>query len=132
MRPNVAISSIMGEFYHGRAAFGAPRTKDDSMANHNLPLLRLTYQAAMIQREAENLAILCYESIFWDIWQVPQCRGFSSGHFLLETAKIWSFRHWGVRRDEHKMAERPFYGWIPKVVDSQNLQRMRKYSESLT
>jgi hypothetical protein len=31
-----------------------------------------------------------------------------------------------VCRDDHKLAERPFYGGIPKVVDSQNLQKMRK------
>jgi hypothetical protein len=34
-------------------------------------------------------------------------------------------------RDDHKLADRPIYGVIPKVVDSQMLQKMRKESETV-
>jgi hypothetical protein len=35
-------------------------------------------------------------------------------------------------RNDHKLAIRPFYGWIPKVVDSLGRENVRKESEACT
>jgi hypothetical protein len=37
--------------------------------------------------------IYAMNPIFWIFRRLLKYRGFSVGHFLLETAKIWSFRH---------------------------------------
>jgi len=41
-------------------------------------------------------------------------------------AHVAFFILWRECRYDHKMADRPFYGQIPKVVDSQVAQKMRK------